>query len=466
MVDSKMSKEEVDDIMVRSRASTKEFMNRRGLQHHFVQRKCAYSFNDETGGMEELELKTQLMGYGKLCLADNAAKMYSAEYCKPEDRRSSFNIWLGAEMKNYRLELEGKAVQPETKKRLDTIFSLMGGDGAEEDNTLNSDDRSWALSQWVSAGTRKEIQGVTLRVRPVKLTDVEILSIHIAKTKIEEHVNTVDPASQIVGPFTYGKGLRVNPLKRSKANSEADATYDLDLVNIKPSASNLIERLEGIESKPVKERPKAITGLFYGAPGTGKTALAKEIARTLGKELVVKAYSEIQSKYVGEGEKNLAAIFVEAAGPDKILLLDEIDSIASNRMMQEKSHDKTMTNQLLTCVDDFEGTIFVTTNFIQTLDPAVLRRFFLKTQFGFLTTEQSAKALKLFFPRKYRGKVLPESLRFLTPGDFKAIHERCLYEPKVPDFNRLVEMFQEEQALKIKAMPELQAMTKRSIGFH
>jgi SpoVK/Ycf46/Vps4 family AAA+-type ATPase len=68
---------------------------------------------------------------------------------------------------------------------------------------------------------------------------------------------------------------------------------------------------------------------FYGAAGTGKTMCAQGIASYLGKKIMIANYASIESKWVGEGAKNLNKIFVEAEQQDAVLFFDEADSFLS-----------------------------------------------------------------------------------------------------------------------------------------
>ena len=236
---------------------------------------------------------------------------------------------------------------------------------------------------------------------------------------------------------------------------------DLSLLNVNPSANDIVKQIKAIKRKPKSQQPKVITCLFHGAPGTGKTTLAKEICAKLGVKPLVKSYADIQSKYVGDGEKNLQAVFAEAREKNKVLILDEADSLMLNRESTDKEWQKTMTNQFLTELDSHIGIFIATTNFVSNLDPACLRRLFLKLEFSWLDEKQKVKAFYKFFGKKV--KEVP--VKFLTPGDFKAVRERSLYEPKAPDSKRLIELLKDEVAYKEKTMKVVMDANKRGIGF-
>ena len=70
---------------------------------------------------------------------------------------------------------------------------------------------------------------------------------------------------------------------------------------------------------------------FAGPPGTGKTICAEAIAHTLGRRLLLVHYAELESLWMGETPKNVAAIFRAAREERAVLLFDEADAIASRR---------------------------------------------------------------------------------------------------------------------------------------
>ncbi|MBX9627539.1 MAG: AAA family ATPase [Gemmataceae bacterium] len=119
--------------------------------------------------------------------------------------------------------------------------------------------------------------------------------------------------------------------------------------------------------------------IFWGPPGTGKTYFAKAIAAGIGAAITIVSGPELKSKWVGESEENLRQIFHRARqSAPSIIVFDELDSFATARGTYTGSGvEHSMVNQLLTEMDGFhkDELVFVvgTTNFVESLDPALLR---------------------------------------------------------------------------------------------
>ena len=134
---------------------------------------------------------------------------------------------------------------------------------------------------------------------------------------------------------------------------------------------------------------KHITGegiavLFSGPPGTGKTLAASVIATELGIALYRVDLSRIVSKWVGETEKNLARLFAEAKHGHAVLLFDEADSLFGKRTEVKSSVDRYANlevNFLLQKLDHFDGVAILTTNALQGIDEAFLRRLQFRVTF-------------------------------------------------------------------------------------
>jgi SpoVK/Ycf46/Vps4 family AAA+-type ATPase len=119
--------------------------------------------------------------------------------------------------------------------------------------------------------------------------------------------------------------------------------------------------------------------LLYGPPGTGKTLLAKAVAKESGATMLEVSASEINDMYVGEGEKNVKALFSLAKKLSPcVVFIDEADSLFGSRghEFQRKSH-REIINQFLREWDGMKNLsafIMVATNRPFDLDEAVLRR--------------------------------------------------------------------------------------------
>jgi len=194
---------------------------------------------------------------------------------------------------------------------------------------------------------------------------------------------------------------------------------------------------------------------FYGAPGTGKTALASHIAETLGLPLHSKRASNLLDKYVGESEKNIAKMFADAQKQGGILLLDEADSLLSDRSHAGQQWEITQVNEILTQMETFSGIFICTTNLMDKLDAASLRRFDFKVKFDYLTPEQR---WALFQQESQRlGGRLPSDdealaklkqqihrLTKLTPGDFAVVSRQVAVLGKTPEPERVIAVLEQE----------------------
>ncbi|MFB8032843.1 AAA family ATPase [Streptomyces sp. NPDC056004] len=129
--------------------------------------------------------------------------------------------------------------------------------------------------------------------------------------------------------------------------------------------------------RPGGGRGRGIIALFAGESGTGKTMSAEVVASELGMELYVVDLSTVVDKYVGETEKNLERIFVEASDVNGVLLFDEADAIFGKRSQVKDAHDRHANVEsayLLQRMESFDGIAVLTTNLRGNLDEAFTRR--------------------------------------------------------------------------------------------
>lgn len=141
---------------------------------------------------------------------------------------------------------------------------------------------------------------------------------------------------------------------------------------------------------------------LYGASGTGKTMTAHGIARQLKNKMVVVNYAEMESKYVGETSKNIAALFQFAEENDAVILFDEADAMLSKRVTSMQSAADVSVNQtrntLLKILDDYTGIVVFTTNFIQNFDMAFFRRILSHIRFEMPDEETRRKIWEHYLP--------------------------------------------------------------------
>ena len=119
--------------------------------------------------------------------------------------------------------------------------------------------------------------------------------------------------------------------------------------------------------------------LLYGAPGTGKTLLAKAVANESEPDFILVKGPELLSKWVGESEKAVREVFKKARQVSPcIIFFDELDALAPKRGLSSDSHvSERVVNQLLTEIDGLEDlhdvVVIAATNRPDIVDTALLR---------------------------------------------------------------------------------------------
>lgn len=167
------------------------------------------------------------------------------------------------------------------------------------------------------------------------------------------------------------------------------------------------------------EKGTAVSMLFYGVPGTGKTLMAQAIADKLGQKLLIVGPAEIETSTPGGAERNIKRHFkiamakarpqtgetdkdgnpIEGKEEKHVLLFDECDSLITNRdnvgvIMRGQI------NTLLSELETYNGIVIFTTNSIHQLDPAMERRITAKVEFEFPDQDMRKKIWKRMIPKE------------------------------------------------------------------
>ncbi|MCA9562235.1 MAG: AAA family ATPase [Myxococcales bacterium] len=147
---------------------------------------------------------------------------------------------------------------------------------------------------------------------------------------------------------------------------------------------------------------KGLVALFTGEAGTGKTLCAEILANELDLRLHIVSIPKVVSKWVGETEKNIRAIFNNARSQSSMLLFDEADSLFATRVKVEKAQDHFQNmevNMLLQEIERFEGIVLLTTNLETNIDRAFQRRILFKIDFPNPEKEQRQKIWQTLIPK-------------------------------------------------------------------
>ena len=247
----------------------------------------------------------------------------------------------------------------------------------------------------------------------------------------EEDAPRLETVERIIAPVErLLLGTEPKPQRRL-----ATGDYLLDAVNADTDLAALAGRLGSWSHKPGVQ---GISLCLYGPPGTGKSELVAYLARKAGMELHKHMASDLLSKWVGGTEQRIAEAFRAAEREGALLLLDEADSFLRDRRGADHSWEVTQVNELLQQLERFPGVVACTTNLMEGLDAASLRRFVFKIELGYLRPDQ-ARALAQGTLVSLGGEAGPggekepggeaslaeiAAMATLTPGDFAAVARR------------------------------------------
>ncbi|PID47086.1 MAG: hypothetical protein CSB47_01145 [Proteobacteria bacterium] len=280
--------------------------------------------------------------------------------------------------------------------------------------------------------------------------------------------------NEYLAPGLISRAVRVvseiNPSTQAEVESRLEQVisntlgamgYDKDLskgveppITYRPEALNPDYDLVTLQ-KALKQQPKGRICL-YGQPGTGKSEFARHIADVLDLPLITKRASDLLDPYLGMTERHLSEMFEQANEEKAVLLLDEADSFLQDRVRARETWQVTQVNELLTQMEQFDGLFFCSTNLMEQLDQASLRRFDLKIKFDFIKSDQLWGLFKQVL-RDYHAEEPDESLwkkavvslENLTPGDFATVARQSRFSGKPLDAELLLEGLKRE--LKFKA---------------
>jgi SpoVK/Ycf46/Vps4 family AAA+-type ATPase len=215
--------------------------------------------------------------------------------------------------------------------------------------------------------------------------------------------------------------------------------------------------LDKLTSQILKLQHRDFSLCLYGPPGTGKSAFVRHLAQSMGMPILQKHASDLLDPYVGNTEQNIAAAFREARHKEAFLVFDEADSLLGDRRHAKHNWEISQVNEMLTWMEKHPFPFACTTNLMDHLDQASLRRFTFKCHCNFLSPEQIVHAMDKFFTLELDCN-RAASLEGLTPGDFALVQKKARILECDGDLAEVVSMLHRE-------LEEKNYTPARRIGF-
>jgi hypothetical protein len=275
--------------------------------------------------------------------------------------------------------------------------------------------------------------------------------------KEEEHIV---PISKALNLFKYQsilpKKLLYNP----------ETTVKVQQMRKILIPSNLKKYEQGMRKKG---EPSGIIALFSGGPGTGKTELARQLARDTNRDLLFFDVAQQRNMYFGETEKAIKQVFddyrrmCKQATYAPILFFNEGDAVFAKRMessIQTTQTENSVQTILLQEMEIFEGIMIITTNRPLSFDAAFDRRILLNIEILDPVAEVRFELLRHLFPMIQEA----EANRLAQSYVFTAAHLDVFRRQW--DLNRIIKECKKPQIEALEAyLQSLSVKRKRPIGF-
>lgn len=316
---------------------------------------------------------------------------------------------------------------------------------------------------------RKALQGMAVRdcwvetmaknegLQPAHLTRA-VKVVRKMRLRKREHIE--ESLDQLLGDLYRAMGMQWQSYSFPVLNENV-----LVQAEFQPEFSNtdfpLEELIEGLQ------RSGEARLCLYGPPGTGKSAFGGYVSKQLQKPLLMKKASDLLAPYIGQTEKGIAAAFKEAKKDGAILMIDEADSFLTSRSKAQRSWEVSQVNEMLVQMENFKGILIMSTNFMDGLDSAALRRFDVKINFDYLSAKTALEFFNSLLSKHSSDSAKQASeevalrlsrLEQITPGDFATVQRRARIMGQTITADTLIVGLEQEHAIKTRGQ-------SRSIGF-
>ncbi|MBR5154407.1 MAG: ATP-binding protein [Alphaproteobacteria bacterium] len=290
------------------------------------------------------------------------------------------------------------------------------------------------------------------------VSDISIAKDFSKKYSISpSFIDMATKTSKLIGGGIDEVKLTLDAMQEAYSNGKTpQRDENTSKIKFNPNILNTDTNLENLTKRIIELKRLDFSLCLYGVSGTGKSFFAEHLGEKLGIEVIKKKCSDLLSRYVGGTEENIYSAFEEARTRGAMLIFDEADSFLQDRTGAFRSWEITQVNEMLTQMEKHKYPFICTTNLMDKLDKASLRRFTFKVRYDYMTEQQREICFKHFFGQEVSG--LLSDLSKLTPGDFKVVKDKAEILGFMDNKEELINMLELEMSSK-------DVLLHRKIGF-